>query len=115
MSDKALIMYSRTIPCPDCERARQLLEAHAVPFREVMIDQDPAAQSFVEALTGYRSVPTLVVARPDGSVEGHLEGEEAAVRWLIDLIYDGPGGARVDRVEARDSEVEGFAGFEVRH
>ena len=52
---------------------------------------------------------------PDGSVEGHLEGEEAAVRWLIDLIYDGPGGARVDRVEARDSEVEGFAGFEVRH
>jgi glutaredoxin len=67
MSDKALIMYSRTIPCPDCERARQLLEAHAVPFREVMIDQDPAAQSFVEALTGYRSVPTLVVARPDAS------------------------------------------------
>ena len=51
----------------------------------------------------------------DGSVEGHLEGDEAAVRWLIDLIYDGPGGARVDRVEAQDTEFEGFTSFEVRH
>ena len=51
----------------------------------------------------------------DGSVEGHLEGEEIAVRWLIDLIYDGPGGARVDRVEAQKADVEGFADFEVRH
>ena len=51
----------------------------------------------------------------DGSVEAHLEGEEAAVRWLIDIIYDGPGGARVDRVEAQEAEVEGLTGFEVRH
>ena len=51
----------------------------------------------------------------DGSVEGHLEGEEMAVRWLIDLIYDGPGGARVDRVEAQEAAVEGFSDFEVRH
>ena len=51
----------------------------------------------------------------DGSVEGHLEGEETAVRWLIDLIYDGPGGARVDRVEAHEAEVVGFSDFEVRH
>ena len=51
----------------------------------------------------------------DGSVEAHLEGEEATVRWLIDLIYDGPGGARVDRVEAKEAEVEDLAGFEVRH
>lgn len=51
----------------------------------------------------------------DGSVEAHLEGEDAAVRWLIDLIYDGPGGARVDRVEAQEADVEGFTRFEVRH
>ena len=51
----------------------------------------------------------------DGSVEAHFEGEEAAVRWLIDIIYDGPGGARVDRVEAKETEVEGLSGFEVRH
>jgi acylphosphatase len=51
----------------------------------------------------------------DGSVEAHLEGEEAAVRWLIDIIYDGPGGARVDRVEAQEAELEGLSSFEVRH
>ena len=51
----------------------------------------------------------------DGSVEAHLEGEESAVRWLIDIIYDGPGGARVDRVEAQEAPVEGLSGFEVRH
>jgi acylphosphatase len=51
----------------------------------------------------------------DGTVEAHLEGEEAAVRWLIDIMYDGPGGARVDRVDAHEAAVEGFNGFEVRH
>ena len=64
MSDKSLIMYSRTIPCPDCERARALLQELAVPYQEVMIDLDPAARGVVENLTGFDSVPTLVVTRP---------------------------------------------------
>jgi len=64
MSDKALIVYSRTVPCPDCQRARQLLQDNAVPFTEIMIDLDPEARARVEAWTGFRAVPTLVVARP---------------------------------------------------
>jgi glutaredoxin len=64
MPDKALIMYSRTIPCPDCERARHLLQSLSVPYQEVMIDQDAAAHGMVENLTGFDSVPTLVVTRP---------------------------------------------------
>ena len=67
MSDQTLIMYSRTIPCPDCERARALLTEHAVPFREVMIDLDAEARAFVENLTGFRAVPTLVVAPPNAA------------------------------------------------
>lgn len=63
--DKALLMYSRTIPCPDCTRARQLLESNGIPFEEIMIDQDPAARTFVEELTGFHAVPTLVIARPN--------------------------------------------------
>ena len=51
----------------------------------------------------------------DGSVEAHLEGEEDAVRWLVDLMYDGPGGARVDRVAVEDAGLEGFSSFEVRN
>ena len=64
MTDKALIMYSRTIPCPDCSRARELLDELAIPYQEVMIDQDPTARQMVVGLTGHQSVPTLVVARP---------------------------------------------------
>jgi acylphosphatase len=50
----------------------------------------------------------------DGSVEAHFEGEEDAVRWLVDLMYDGPGGARVDRVAVEDAELEEMTAFEVR-
>ena len=66
MTDKSLVMYARTIPCPDVDRARQYLKANAVPYREVMIDEDAAARLYVESLTGFRAVPTLVVAPPDG-------------------------------------------------
>jgi acylphosphatase len=51
----------------------------------------------------------------DGSVEAHFEGEQAAVRWLIDLIYDGRSGARVDFVQSTDAELQGFTNFEIRH
>lgn len=51
----------------------------------------------------------------DGSVEAHLEGEEGAVNWLIDLIGDGPPSARVAKVQVREAELEGATTFEVRH
>ncbi len=43
---------------------------------------------------------------PDGSVEAHLEGDESAVNWLIDLIGDGPPSARVANVRVSDAAVE---------
>ncbi len=52
---------------------------------------------------------------PDGSVEAHLEGDEGAVNWLVDLIGDGPPSARVAKVRVSQAEVEGLSGFEVRH
>ena len=51
---------------------------------------------------------------PDGSVEAHLEGEEAAVNWLVDLIGHGPPSARVANVRVSEAEVEGSIRFEVR-
>ena len=56
-----------------------------------------------------------IVNCPDGSVEAHLEGEEGAVNWLIDLIGEGPPSARVAKVQVREAEVEGSTKFEVRH
>lgn len=51
----------------------------------------------------------------DGSVEAHLEGDQTAIRWMIDKLAYGPQGARVDNVETRDAEPQDLAGFEVRH
>ena len=51
---------------------------------------------------------------PDGSVQAHLEGEDTAINWLIDLIGDGPPSARVASVRVREADVEGAEGFEVR-
>lgn len=63
MADKELILYSRTIPCPDCDRAKRLLDEHGLPYKEIMIDLDPEAQARVKQWTGFHSVPTLVIAR----------------------------------------------------
>ncbi len=65
MTDQTRIKYTRTRPCPACARARALLTENSVPFREVMIDLDPEARSYVEKLTGFRAVPTLVVSPPN--------------------------------------------------
>ena len=50
----------------------------------------------------------------DGSVEARFEGPSDKVRWLIDLMRDGPSGSRVDHVHAREAAVEGLDGFDVR-
>jgi glutaredoxin len=64
MKKKMLILYSRTVPCPNCALAKRVLEEQGVRYQEIMIDLDPAARARVERWTGFESVPTLVVARP---------------------------------------------------
>jgi acylphosphatase len=51
----------------------------------------------------------------DGSVEAQLEGEPDAVEELIDLMREGPPGAKVNRVEVEEADREGLSSFEVRH
>jgi glutaredoxin len=46
--------------CPDCRRAKRVLEEAAAPFEEIDIDQDPQAEAMVlERSGGRRVVPTL--------------------------------------------------------
>jgi acylphosphatase len=52
---------------------------------------------------------------PDGSVEGHLEGDKVAVQELVDLLHRGPPSATVGTVEVKVAEPEGARHFEVRH
>lgn len=63
-----LVMYSRTTPCPFVQAAKRVLERENIPYREILIDQDPVAEQRVIAWTGFKSVPTIIVARPGEDV-----------------------------------------------
>lgn len=49
-----LVMYARTNPCPYVRTAKRVLEREAIPYREILIDQDPAAEQRVIAWTGFK-------------------------------------------------------------
>lgn len=53
--------------------------------------------------------------RPDGHVEAHVEGEQAAVELMIERLRDGPRAAQVDDLRIWDAGICDFEGFEVRH
>jgi len=58
---ETVMMYT-TSRCPDCLRAKSFLKERGVDYREVNIEEDPAAEQIVlEANKGKRKVPTLEV------------------------------------------------------
>lgn len=50
---------------------------------------------------------------PDGRVEAHVEGDEAAVEALVEWLHRGPAFARVTSVEVTDAPPTGAATFTV--
>ena len=65
MKEEQIRVYGTTW-CPDCVRAKQVLERHKVTFVWIDINQDADARVYVEKINhGNRSVPTIVF--PDGS------------------------------------------------
>jgi mycoredoxin len=66
LSVKDLTMYS-TVWCGYCRRLKAQLERAGIAFREVDIEHDTTAASFVAGVNGgNRTVPTVLL--PDGSV-----------------------------------------------
>ena len=51
---------------------------------------------------------------PDGRVDMHIEGEEAAVEQLIQRLHGGPPAAQVEDVHLWEVELFDFDDFEVR-
>ena len=56
---ESLVVYSSSW-CPDCRRAKRVLEEAGAPFEEVDVDQDDQAEAMIlERSGGRRVVPTL--------------------------------------------------------
>ena len=52
-----ITVYSKN-NCPFCDRAKALLESKEVPFKVVMMEEDPSAKEFLMD-QGLRSVPQI--------------------------------------------------------
>ena len=62
------------------------------------------------SLTGW------VMNTPDGAVEVHAQGGHDAVDELLSWCYQGPPGARVDKIDFRQAQVdESLRGFSIRY
>jgi acylphosphatase len=61
-----------------------------------------------------RGVSGWVSNRPDGTVEAVFEGEHDAVESMLRVSREGPGRARVMRLEVFEEEPQGEPGFEIR-
>ncbi len=67
VNDLTLIRMYSTTWCPDCFRAKKVMESMKVKFHEIDITNDESAAELVIRLNnGSRSVPTIVF--PDGSI-----------------------------------------------
>ncbi|GAB4443208.1 MAG: hypothetical protein Kow00120_12420 [Anaerolineae bacterium] len=62
--DRELVMYTRKSFCPFVSIAKRVLAKYEIAYREIIIDGDSEAEQRVRGWTGYRSVPTIVIARP---------------------------------------------------
>ena len=62
--DKNIVMYG-TIWCPDCVRAKKVLNQNNIEYQWIDIGRDSEAKAFVEKVNnGMRIVPTILF--PDG-------------------------------------------------
>jgi glutaredoxin 3 len=62
-------LYSRKW-CGWCVEAKDYLKAHSIPFREIDVGCDPAADEEMRRLSGQSYVPTIVV---DGHVLANFD------------------------------------------
>ena len=80
--DNEIIFYA-TKWCPDCSRAKRILDTRGVPYQHVNIHKDPEALAYVEKVNnGNRSVPTIVF--PDGDIM--VEPSSATLNKKLDSL-----------------------------
>ena len=76
-----IVVYS-TSWCPDCKRAKKVLNENKIKYLEVDIGKDHEATKFLEHLSKARiHIPTLIF--PDGSILIEPEDEELEKKLKI--------------------------------
>jgi glutaredoxin 3 len=71
-----------TQSCPFCVRAKRLLDARGIPFREIDVGTDDALRASIIERTGRRTVPQIFI---DGRSIGGFE-ELAALDAAGELV-----------------------------
>ncbi len=51
---------------------------------------------------------------PDGTVYAEAEGEEASLQAFVRWCEEGPEQARVEQVDVKEGNLQGFRGFEIQ-
>ena len=83
MSDNQPILFYATRWCPDCHRARKILDARGIVYEYIDITKDHDARARVEQINnGNRSVPTIVF--PDGDIL--VEPSNQALNKKLDAL-----------------------------
>lgn len=78
--------------------------------------QGVAFRHHTSRMAAKHGVDGWVMNLPDGSVKACFEGEEAAVRAMVDWCRRGPEMAQVDELIEQPGEYTGeFAGFGIRY
>jgi glutaredoxin 3 len=66
---KEVKLYTRNL-CGWCVDAKEYLKEHGIPFQEIDVGRDPAANDEMVKLSGQRYVPTIVI---DGHVLANFD------------------------------------------
>ena len=88
---------------PVARKLRLYGRVQGVFFRQWTVDQARSS-----GIAGW------VRNHPDGTLEAHLEGDEAAVAQLVERMRRGPQQARVDDLMVEDAAPEDLTGFSVK-
>lgn len=63
---KSVLVYSK-VPCPFCDRAKNLLNAKNIPFESIDLTDQPDEMARIKNETGWRTVPIIMI---DGQLIG---------------------------------------------
>ena len=82
--------------CPDCRRSKALLDRLGVAYEYVDLEADPDRYAEVEAISGGRSIPTILF--PEGD---HLvEPDDATLEARVHLDMPSSAGDEEERIGA---------------